>query len=93
MAAEILIDAKSNSGSQQILDAVEAGELWGVDMGTTSKASEYANMVRVECTYTRASALSGVAPEDVDVLVLQDGISSFSATDSFSQLWYLRGKL
>jgi len=37
--------------------AVEAGELWGVDMGTTSQGVAVGTFLAVKCTETRAAKL------------------------------------
>ena len=49
----LLIKCSSSSTAQQVVADVQAGELWGVDMGTTSKVSAYSNYTLIECTKTR----------------------------------------
>ena len=49
----LLIKCSSSSTAQQVVADVEAGELWGVDMGTTSKVAAYSNYCLIECTETR----------------------------------------
>ena len=53
----LLIKCSSSAAAQQILTDVESGELWGVDMGSTSKVAAYSNFALVECTKTRHLSL------------------------------------
>ena len=78
-----------------IVAAVEAGELWGVDMGTTSKASSYSDYALIECTNTRNLALMDACPEG-ETYTVEYSIStpdSFTETDGVSKSWFLRGML
>jgi hypothetical protein len=93
MADVILFKTSSAQAADDIVKAVVARELWGVDMGTTSSASSYSNFALVECTATRATNLLGSIPENVDFEMHVHGICSFSDAASEEKLWCLRGKL
>ena len=95
MMTIIMIDCSSSSTAQTVVTAVEAGELWGVNMGTTSKVSSYSDRVLIECTNTRNLALLDACPEG-ETYIVEYSISdpdSFTETDAISKSWYLRGKL
>ena len=93
MADVILFKTSSAQAADDIVEAVLAQELWGVDMGTTSTASSYSNFVVVESTATRASNLLSSIPENVDFEMHYHNICSFSDASSEEKLWYLRGKI
>ena len=42
----------------------DAGELWGVSLGTTTSAQAVGTVLVVRCTHNRASALFGASPEN-----------------------------
>ncbi len=91
----ITIDCSSSISAQVIVSAVEAGELWGVDMGTTSRVSTYSDRVLIECTNTRNLALMDVCPEG-ETYNVEYSIStpdSFTEADAVSKAWFLRGML
>ena len=89
----ILLETPSSSEAEDIVAAVQAQSLWGVDMGTTSKASSYSSYAVVEATATRVSNLFPAMPEDVSMEVHIHDIYSFTDASSEEKLWYLRGKL
>lgn len=91
--AIILIETTSPSAADDIVAAVQAQSLWGVDMGTTSKASSYSDRALVECTKTRAGNLLFGCPEDATVSVYDESPPSFTASTEQGQVWYLRGML
>ena len=93
MADVILFKAGSASAADDIVEAVAARELWGVDMGTTSKASSYSAYALVECTATRATNVLGAIPDGVDFEMHVHDICSFSDAAAEEKLWYLRGKI
>jgi hypothetical protein len=93
MSDMILFKTSSAQAAEDIVSAVAAQELWGVDMGTTSKASSYSNYALVESTATRASNVLGSIPDGVDFEIHVHDIYSFSDAASEEKLWYLRGKL
>jgi hypothetical protein len=93
MADVILFKAGSASAADDIVEAVAAQELWGVDMGTTSKASSYSAYALVECTATRATNVLGSIPENVDFEMHVNSICSFSDASAEEKLWYLRGMI
>jgi len=93
MADVILFKTSSAQAADEIVAAVETSNLWGVDMGTTSKAAAYSTWVVVESTATRASNLLSSIPENVDFEMHYHNICSFSDAASEEKLWYLRGKL
>ena len=65
----ILFETASSAAAEDIVTAVEAQQLWGVDMGTTSKSSSYSNYAVVEATATRVSNLIAAMPEAVSMEV------------------------
>ena len=89
----ILFKTNTAAAAEDIVSAVQAQSLWGVDMGTTSSASSYSTWAVVECTATRASNLLGSTPSNVDFEMHVHDICSFSDAASEEKLWYLRGKL
>ena len=92
--AIILIEASSSSAAEEIVTTSETGELWGIDLGTTTKASSYSKYVLLELTTTRSFNLANAAPEDEVTIELQENDPpSFTDSTSESKSWYLRGKL
>ena len=91
----ILIDCNSSSGANSIVAAVESGELWGINMGTTSKVSSYSHYALIECTNTRNLALMDNCPEDgsFSVEYSMNEPDSFTEGEPVSKAWFLRGKL
>ena len=87
-----LIEMSSSSAAEQVVTDVEAGELWGVDLGTTSKASNYSNYVLVQATATRSNAIYNSLPDSVENVLQQDP-GSFTDASEEHKAWYLRGKL
>tara|TARA_R110000824_G_scaffold208246_1_gene393812 strand:- start:216 stop:494 length:279 start_codon:yes stop_codon:yes gene_type:complete len=91
--AIILIETSSASAANDIVSAVAGQSLWGVDMGTTSKASAHADRALVECTTTRAGDLQFACPEDAIISIYDENPLSFSAATQDGQVWYLRALL
>jgi hypothetical protein len=89
--AIILIEATSTIAADDIVAAVQAGRLWGVDMGTTSAAGAYADKALVDCTKTRAGKLMEECPEGIEVSAFQENPPAFTSADDLCQIWYLRG--
>lgn len=89
----ILFETSSTSAAADVVTAVEAQQLWGIDMGTTSKAAAHSNYVVVEATSTRVSNLISSMPEDVSLDMHYYEICSFTDSSSDQKLWYLRGQL
>ena len=91
----ILIDCSSSSGANSVVAAVESGELWEVDMGTTSKVSSYSTYALIECTNTRNLALMDNCPEDGSFTIeySMNEPDSFTEGGPVSKTWFLRGKL
>jgi len=89
----ILIKTGNSAGANEIVEAVELGTLWGVDMGTTSKASSYSNFALVECTATRAINLLGLIPENTEFEMHLHEVYSFTEASSEEKLWFLRGMI
>jgi hypothetical protein len=90
-----LVECSSSSTAQQIVTDVEAGELWGVDMGTTSKTAAYSSFCLVECTETRYLTLLE-AEKDVDKYDMTYGTTdpdSFTEAPTDWKVWFLRGRL
>lgn len=91
----ILINCTSTGRAQDVETAANAGQLWGVDMGTTSKAASYGNYALIECSKTRNLALIDSIP-DFDLYMVelsQMAPDSFSDASQIFKAWYLRGKL
>jgi len=91
----ILIDCSSSSGADSIVADVEAGELWGVSMGTTSKAASYSDRALIECTNTRNLALMDNCPEG-DSFRVEYSLNepaSFTEADPICKAWFLRGAI
>ena len=93
MASICLFETNSTSAADDIVAAVEAGELWGVDMGSTSESSSYSKYALVECTANRALQITDVTPDGVSVASIQDEVSSFTDATGTEKVWYLRGKI
>lgn len=95
MTCIIMIECSSSSVAQQVVADVEAGELWGVDMGTTSKAASYSNWALVESNKTRNLALYESLPEGEKFEIPFSTIDCLSFTDADleSKIWFLRGRM
>jgi hypothetical protein len=91
--AIILFECSSSTVANQIVADVEAGELFGVDMGTTSKAVSYSKSTLVDCTKSRSEDLIGLTPENAQPSLWDSEPASFSDADVSGKSWYLRGKL
>ena len=91
----MLFQCNTTSNASQIVADVEAGELFGVSMGTTSKAASYSRWALVECTDTRGNSLNDADydREDYQLCLSTTAPESFTDGDSLEKSWYLRGKL
>ena len=89
----ILFETSSTQAADDVVADVQAGNLWGVEMGTTSKSASYSNYAVVEATATRVYGLLDSVPENVGMEVHIHDIYSFTDASSEEKLWYLRGKL
>ena len=89
----ILFETSSTSAANDIVAAVQAGSLWGIDMGTTSKASSYSNFVAVQATATRVGNIMSAAPENVSIDVQYHDLYSFTDSTPDEKLWYLLGAM
>jgi hypothetical protein len=89
----LFMETTSTSAADDIVAAVQAKSLWGVDMGTTSSSSSYSDRALVECTETRAGKLMEACPEEVEISTYDSAPPSFSSSDGHCQIWYLRGML
>ena len=54
----LYLELPGNTAAAMAVDVAAAGELWGVDLGTTSKIAGYANGLVIAATEARISALS-----------------------------------
>lgn len=91
----LFIKCSASSTAEQLVTDVENGELWGVDMGTTSNASHYSNYALIECTKKRHLELFD-AEKDVNKYEICYGTTdpdSFSDAPIDWKVWFLRGKL
>tara|TARA_R100001594_G_scaffold86492_1_gene120927 strand:+ start:891 stop:1172 length:282 start_codon:yes stop_codon:yes gene_type:complete len=93
MASICLFETTSTSAAEDIVAAIEAGDLWGVDMGTTSKASSYSKFALVECTANRVLQITDVIPEEISLSITEDDVAGFTDATANEKLWYLRAKL
>ena len=91
--AILLIEMGSTSAADDIVAAVDAGELWGIDLGTTSSASSYSKFALVDLTQTRANNVVAVAPDEAFVCIQDSDPPSFTSSTANQKAWYLRGKL
>ena len=89
----ILFQTSSSAAADDVVAAVQAQSLWGVDMGTTSRAAAHSNFVVVEATATRVSNLLSATPSNVDMVIHYHDIQSFTDSTPDDKLWYLRGQL
>ena len=89
----VLFETSSSSAADEIVAAVQAKSLWGIDMGTTSKAASYSNYAVVEATSTRLDNIISAMPDNVDMEIHYHGIHSFTDSTADQKLWYLRGQL
>lgn len=89
----LLMETSGPAAGDEIVAAVQAQQLWGVSMGTTSSAAAYSDRALVECTKTRAFGLLEACPDDVSISVYDEDPPSFSASNERAQVWFLRGRL
>ncbi len=89
----ILFETSSSVAADDVVAAVQAQSLWGIDMGTTSKAAAHSNFVVVEATATRVSNIISAMPDNVDMQLHYHDIHSFTDSTTEQKLWYLRGQL
>tara|TARA_R100000152_G_C6682852_1_gene116305 strand:+ start:100 stop:384 length:285 start_codon:yes stop_codon:yes gene_type:complete len=91
----IILKCTSASTATQVVSDVEGGELFGVDMGTTSSSSSYSQYAAVQCTKTRAESLVNAVgeQENCEICMFDSTPESFSDADGAEKMWYLRGKL
>jgi len=89
----LLLEATSTSGATAIKAEADTGTLYGVSLGTTTKAATYSNLVLLELTQTRAFAICEVLPDEVESPMMDMDAMSFSSAGPECQIWYLRGML
>ena len=91
----ILFYCNTTATADSIVSSVDAGDLFGVDMGTTSKASSYSRYALVECTQTRANSIQNENPDNeaMEICLIYFEPDSFSDADVNEKAWYLRGML
>jgi hypothetical protein len=91
----IAIKCSSIPVAEQLVSDVQAGEVWGVDMGTTSKAVSYSNFVLIECTKARNYKLLDVEIdlEKFELFYSHTDPDSFTNARSDWKIWFLRGRL
>ena len=88
MTCITMIRCSSTVTAQEVVSDVKAGQLWGVDMGTTSKASSYSNYALVESNKTRNYALLESVPEGdkFDIQISTIHCDSFTDSDLESKI-------
>lgn len=93
--AMALIKCSSSSTASNLVDEVETGTLWGVSLGTTTRATKYSNFCLLDITETRAMELYSVnpLPETYEFCTINAYVDSFSESGTEDKVWYLRGKL
>lgn len=91
----ILIKCKNATLAQSLLAEVNAGDVWGVNMGTTSRGAAHSSHCLIECTNTRNLALIDGCPEgdDYDIEYSINEPDSFSSGGAIERSWFLRGML
>lgn len=89
----ILFETSTTAEAEAIVEAVQAQDLWGVNMGTTSKASSSNSFALVQATPTRVLNLISATPETVDLVLQYADPPSFNNSTPDEMAWYLRGKL
>ena len=89
----VLFETSSSSAADEIVAAVQAQSLWGINMGTTSKSASYSNYVVVETTSTRLDNIISAMPDNVDAVLTYHGTPSFTDSTDEQKAWYLRGQL
>ena len=89
----VLFETSSSSAADEIVAAVQAKNLWGVNMGTTSKSASYSKYVVVEATSTRVSDIISAMPDNVDNVLKYHDTPSFTDSTDEQKAWYLRGQL
>lgn len=91
----LLINCSSSSAASDVVAAVQSGQLWGVSMGTTSRAASYSNYVLIECTKTRNLDIIDSIPdfEKYSAELGDTDPDSFSDATQRMKVWYLRGRL
>ena len=94
MAAVCLFETSSPSAADDIVDAVNAGDLWGfTDFGSTSKAVSYSNYALVELTHNRSMDLTDVVPEGTLLCLWNAEAESFTDSPVSAKAMFLRGML
>ena len=89
----ILFETSTTAEAEAIVEAVQAQDLWGVNMGTTSKASSNSSFVLIEATPTRVLNLIAAVPDTVDLVLQYADPPSFNNSTPDEMAWYLRGKI
>jgi hypothetical protein len=89
----VLMKLNSSSAASNIVDEVAAGSLWGVDLGTTSKAASNDSYALVEATANRVSNLVAACPDSVDLLLQYHNAPAFTDLTEDNKCWFLRGRL
>ena len=89
----VLFETSSSSAADDIVAAVQAQRLWGIDMGTTSKSASYSNYAAVQATSTRVNEIITAMPDNVDAVLTYNDTPSFTDSTTDQKLWYLRGQL
>ena len=91
----IAIKCSSASVAEQVVADVQAGELFGVDMGTTSKAVSYSSFALIECTKTRNLKIwdAEVDIEKYHLFYQTSDPDSFTDAPADWKIWFLRGML
>jgi hypothetical protein len=90
MAAILVFHCNTTSTAASIVSDTEAGSLFSVDMGTTSKAASYSRWAIVECTQTRADAVvvGDFDREDISLSASVSEPESFTDGDVMEKMWY-----
>tara|TARA_R110002051_G_scaffold21318_1_gene56749 strand:- start:69 stop:350 length:282 start_codon:yes stop_codon:yes gene_type:complete len=91
MPALVLFDCPSTSAATDHKAEADAGSLWGVDLGTTTKTACYADRFLVEATPTRLQKLVKAMP--VEMAWEYTEAAPFTSAGSGGQMWFLRGML
>lgn len=93
MASLLSVICNTNSEASAYKADVEAGELLGVDMGTTSSAETVGSVFVVVCTATRARNLYHLFPTDNQGVALLEPAPTVSTLGSDGAIFYALGKM
>jgi len=89
------ISCSDPATAQSVVSDVEAGELWNVSMGESSKAASHSNYALIDSTESITLALLDNVPDEekFDIQSSLIDAESFSDASLDWKIWFLRGIL